>query len=193
MGEIKSAFERAMEKVKTLGKLSPEEMKQRQEEEYTPVGRAVADRYLQHGYAHFFLEELGKYQGEEKDIVVRAALSRLVEAVQLRDKEVNERAIGGILYVKKEEKITPVREKLATLYQELQEIQRHRYEMEGKEIERNERDLLHQLRISGSAVGEINLEDSQAWKKRGLELSAQFEGRLNSLKQELAHLCQLEK
>ena len=33
MGEMKSAFERALEKVDKLGKLSPEEMREREEEE----------------------------------------------------------------------------------------------------------------------------------------------------------------
>lgn len=190
MGEIKSAFEKAMEKLENLGTLSAEEMRQRKEEEYTPVGHAVADRYLQHGYPHIFLEELGKYQGEEKDIVAGAALSHLVKAIQLKNEESNDRALAGIIAVKKEEKIAPLRERLQALCQEFQEIERRRYKIEGEAIEKSERDLLHQLRISGSAVGEINLEASQSWKKRSTELSHQFEAQLSSLKQELLHLCQ---
>ena len=75
MDEMKSAFEKALERAERLGKLSPEEIRKRKEEEYIPVGRALADRYLGHGYVKLLEEEANRYNGEEKDIVRRAALS----------------------------------------------------------------------------------------------------------------------
>ncbi len=96
MGEMKSAYEKAMERVEKLGKLSPEEMKERKEAEYTLVGRALAERYLNHGYGELLSEEVGNYNDEEKDMVTRAAVSRLIEAIQLADSESTERATLGI-------------------------------------------------------------------------------------------------
>ena len=46
MGEIKSAWEIALEKVDKLGELSPEELKRQKEEKYALIGQALADKYL---------------------------------------------------------------------------------------------------------------------------------------------------
>ena len=51
-----------------------------------------------------------------------------------------------------------------------------------------ERELLHQLRISGSAIGAINMAASQAWGKVYREFSSPFEKRLETLKGELLKL-----
>ncbi len=59
MGEIKSAWEKAMEKVEKLGKPSEEELKQL---EYVPAGNRLAARYLKE--KTFDLDaELIKYKG----------------------------------------------------------------------------------------------------------------------------------
>jgi len=44
MGEMKSAWEKAMEKAEKLGKPTDEELKQI---EYVPAGNALAARYIQ--------------------------------------------------------------------------------------------------------------------------------------------------
>ena len=43
---IKSTLELAMEKAAKLPKLTPEEIRERQEREYGPLGRAIAERFL---------------------------------------------------------------------------------------------------------------------------------------------------
>ena len=52
-------------------------------------------------------------------------------------------------------------------------------------LARRERELLHQLRISGSAVGEVNVEASEAWKGLSRELYSQFDQRLQQLREQL--------
>ncbi len=188
MGEIKSAFEKAMEKVEKLGKLSPEEVRQDKEAEYTPVGRALADRYLGHGYIQIFREEMGKYSGDGKDIVVRAALSRLVEAISLGSDKITERATEGVLTLKENEKVREMNEEIRGLCSEYKKGEQQEYDDEKEEIERQERELLHQLRISGEAVGEINLKVSEAWKKTSGELYLRFDERLSELKRELLNI-----
>jgi len=69
VGEMKSAFEKAMEKAEKLGSLSPEEMRERKEAEYTTLGRAIAERYMGHGHKQLLKEEVGQYSGEEKAVV----------------------------------------------------------------------------------------------------------------------------
>ena len=43
VGELKSAYEKAMERAERLGKLSPEEMRETKRVEFEPVGRALAE------------------------------------------------------------------------------------------------------------------------------------------------------
>ena len=52
-------------------------------------------------------------------------------------------------------------------------------------MEREERELLRQLGISGSAIGEINLEASETWKDILGGLYSEFGQRLNQLKEQL--------
>lgn len=190
MGEIKSAFEKALEKTERLGKLSPEEMRERKGEEYAPIGRALADRYLRHGYGEIFGEEANRYSGEERDIVTRAALSRLVEAMELGNHEITQRAMEGILVLRGKEKVGEAKDRIKSLLDEYEQAEKERYEEEKGEIERKERGLLHQLRISGSAVGEINLEASETWKEICQELYSQYDKRLGALKVQLLQAVQ---
>ena len=81
MGEIKSRWEIISEKLKEMPAMSPQELRETEEAEYAPIGRTLADKYLEHGYGELLEEEVDKYQG--KDIVIKAALSRLVEAIGL--------------------------------------------------------------------------------------------------------------
>lgn len=189
MSEMKSAFERALERAEKLGKLSPEEMRQQKEEEYTPVGRAVADRYLGHGRNAILEEEVGRYSGDEKAIVIQAALSRLVEAISLESDEKAERAIAGVLVLRGEEKIREIGERITGLLGEYREAKREKYEQEREHIERREREVLHQLRISGSAVGDINLKVGDEWARTSQKLLSQFNARLGDLKHELSNLA----
>lgn len=184
MGEMKSAFEKALEKAEKLGKLSPEEMREQKEEECAPIGRAIADRYLGHGHKPILEEEVNRYSGDEKGIVLRAALSRLGEAIGL-ESEVTERAIAGMLTLMGEEKIGETSEKIKNLIEEYREAKGQKYEEEKEHIERWERELLHQMRVSGSAVGEINLRASEEWQGISQELLSKFNGRLEELKQGL--------
>lgn len=185
MGEIKSAFEKALEKAERLEKLSPEEMRERKEEEYAPIGRALADRYLKHGYGEILGEEANEYSGEERDIVARAALSRLVEAMELGNYEITQRAMEGILALKGKEKVGEVKAQMKSLFDEYKQAEKERYEEEKGETEGKERGLLHQLRISGSAVGEINLEASETWKEICQELYSRYDKILGELKVQL--------
>ena len=66
------------------------------------------------------------------------------------------------------------------------EAKQAKYEQEREHVERRERELLHQLRISGTAVGDINLQTSKEWARTSQELLSQFDARLEELKRELS-------
>jgi hypothetical protein len=188
MDEIKSAFDRALERAERLGRPSPEETRRSKEGEYTPIGRALAERYLGHGYVKVFTEEADRYSGEEKGMVMRAALSRLVEAMELGDREVMQRAMDGIIAFSGRENLDQIRSQIEAVFEEYRRVEGERYEMERVDVERKERELLHRLGISGSAIAEINIDASEAWQERAQELYSHYDGRLQQLKQQLLKL-----
>ncbi len=185
MGEMKSAFEKALEKVDKLGKLSPEEMREKEEAEYTPIGRAIADRFLGHSHKQILKEEVERYSSDEKCIVVRATLSRLVEAIDLSSGDLIDRSLDGMLTLKGEERIGGTIDRIKILSAEFQEEKEQEYEREKGNIEKSERELLHQLRITGSAVVEINPKAIESLSIVYEQLNSRFNERLEALKLEL--------
>jgi len=188
MDELKSAFDRAMERAERVGELSPEEMRERKEAEFTPVGRAVAERYLEHGHESLFVEDVNKHAGDEGDIIKRAALVRLVESIALSDYEMAEWAMKGVLALSGEGgagEVGGIIESMLGLFQDFGEEVQRKYSSERGKLDAEERELLHQMRISGSAVGQINLAASESWGRIYREFSAPFVERLEALKAEL--------
>lgn len=188
MDELKSAYDRAMERAERVGKLSPEEMRERKEADYAPAGRAIAERYVEHGHEQLFKEEIGKHGGEEGAIVKRAALASLIQAIDLTSYDTAERAMKGVLALAgggDDQEVNGIVESMAHLFKDFGEELQRKYVSDKESIENDERELLHQLRISGSAVGGINLAASESWGRAYREFSAPFKKRLDGLKQSL--------
>jgi len=193
MGEIKSAFERAMERADRVGKLTPEEVWRRREEKCVPAGRAISDRYLEHGHEQLLKEDVEKHSVDERRIVSKAAQSRLVEAVGLTDYERTERALNGLLSLcgaQGEKVIGGKVDEIAGLLEEFARELKLKYEAEKENIQQGDKELLHQLRISGSAIGEVNMSASETWGRIYQEFLAPYRERLESLKNELAALLE---
>jgi len=185
MGDMKSAFEKALEKADKIGKLSSEEMREREEAEYTPIGRAIAERFLGHGHKKILSEEVERYSGDEYGVVVRATLSRLVEAIDLSSADPIERSLDGLLTLKGKARIDETVDGIRILLTQFHSEREQEYEREKENIEKSERELLHQLRITGSAVGEINPKASESLSILYEQLNSSFKERLEALKQEL--------
>jgi hypothetical protein len=78
-------------------------------------------------------------------------------------------------------KSQPIVERVTGLVQEYEQAKREiRQELQGKD-----RGILHQLRISGTAVGDINVEATPQWQQNEQRLLEAFSPRLDALKQEL--------
>ncbi len=191
MEGMKSAFDRAWERAEKLGKLSSEEIKQKKEEELTLLGRGLAQRYLQRGHADLLAEEVSKYEGEEREIAVKATLSNLVAAIEIGNDEAAARAMAGISTLGGDGRVGEIAGEIEALYQEYKLERQQQYEKERDEIQRSLKEILHQLRISGSAVSELNVEASQAWETLSAALYSEFDEKLQQLKRELANLLGL--
>ena len=185
MGDMKSAFEKALEKADKIGKLSPEEMREREETEFTPVGRAIAERFLGHGRKQILKEEVVRYSSDENGVVVRAVLSRLFETIDLSSGHPIDRALDGLLTLRENEGIGGTISSIRILLAEFQKEREQEYEREKENIEKSERELLHQLRITGSAVGTMNPKASESLNLVYGQLNSRFNERLEALKKEL--------
>ena len=183
VGEIKSAWELAMEKVEKLGKLSPEELRRQKEEKYGSIGQGLAEKYLTGLALRDVRIELDKYKGEERELVRAALASKLIDAIELGDAERLSKVIEGIseLKLKSREGLAGIRAEIEQLFGEYREAGQKK----RREVETAARGVLHQLRISGSAIGSVNPEVVPEWKNELDKIALPYRERLDSLKARL--------
>jgi hypothetical protein len=183
VGEIKSAWELAMEKVEKLGKLSPEEVRRQKEEKYGSIGQGLAEKYLTGLALRDVKIELDKYKGEERELVRAALASKLIDAIELGDAERLSKVIEGIseLNLKSREGLAGIRAEIEQLFAECREAEQKK----RREVETAARGVLHQLRISGSAIGSVNPEVVPEWKNELDKIALPYRERLDSLKARL--------
>jgi hypothetical protein len=184
VGEIKSAWELAMEKVDKLGKLSPEELRQQKEDRCGPIGRGLAERYLSGMALRDLKLELDKHKGEERGLVSAALASKLIDAIELGDAERLSKVIEGIseLNLKNREGLAGVRSEIEQLFGEYPEAEQKK----RRELETAARGVLHQLRVSGSAIGGVNPEVVPEWKNELDKIAQPYRERLDGMKARLA-------
>jgi hypothetical protein len=185
MGELKSAYEKALERAGKLGRLSPEEMRERKVAEYAAIGGALAERYLEHGYTRVLDEELGKYEGSDRDVLVEAALSRLAEALSLDVPEATERALQGITTLKPNTSILETERRMRSLEIDYADAQEQAYEQARAGLKRQGAEALDELGITGSAIGDVRIGVRELRRDASQELRSRFEAGLGEVRQEL--------
>ena len=191
MGELKSAYERAMEKTGKLGNLSPEEMKKQEEDRLLTVGRAIAGKYLNHGHTQVFKDDVEKFRVDEKDVVSRGARLGLVGSISF-DKGVTVEALDRVaeglleLATGKKGRVEELIGNMKGLLEELEAELDRTYSSEFSRLESERRGLLANLGISGSAIAGVNVEGSSSWERIENDLRAQYNAQLEPLKKKLA-------
>jgi len=182
VGEIKSAWELAMEKVERLGKLSPEELKRQKEEKCGSIGHVLADKYLG-GIGLWQLQvELDKYSAEEKELVKQALKARLVQSIELGNYERLICVIQGIIAVNSvNSAVSDVGERIEQLFDEYERDE----EKEVRQLEKSAGEVLHQLGISGSAIRTLDPKVLSRCQESLARLAQPYGERLEVLKKEL--------
>jgi hypothetical protein len=191
MGEMKSAYDRAMERAGKLGKLSPDEMKKQEEERLLTIGRAIADKYLTHGSTQILKDDIEKLRAEDRALVGKGARLGLAGTISF-DKGVTSESIDKIaagltaLAADKKSVIDESIDSVKKLLEELEAELDTTYSKEYSHLESERRVLLQGLGISGSAVGGVNTEGSTAWRKIEEALREQYNAKLEPLKKKQA-------
>ena len=182
MSELKSAWEIAQEKANRLGKLSAEEREQQERQRYRQIGQALVQKWLDSSQRLDMAAELNKHEEKDRAIIKQAVIEHMVEAIEFTTtRGINsvKRVIKAISSLGPE--LQPKAEEIGQLVQEYEEAE----QKIRQELESDYRETLHQLRISGTAVGAFNIETNPKWQLARQELVEAFTPRLNDLKQAL--------
>ena len=184
VGEIKSAWELAMEKVEKLGKLSPEGLQRQKTEKCGSIGQGLAERYLGGMPLRDLKLELDKHKGEERELVRAALASKLIDTIELGDAERLSKVIEGIseLKLKSRDDLAGIKAEVEQLFGEYREAEQKK----RREVDVAARGVLHQLRISGSAIGGVNPEVVPEWKNELDKIAQPYRERLDGMKARLA-------
>jgi len=182
MSELKSAWEIAQERANRLGKLSAEEKEQQERQEYRQIGQALAQKWLDSSRQLDITAELNKHEEKERNIIKQAVIERMVEAIEFTtSRGINsvKRIVEAISSLKPE--LQPKAEAIGQLVQEYEDAEQKM----RQELDSNYRETLHQLRISGTAIDSINIEDNHQWQLAQQGLVEALAPRLDDLKQAL--------
>ena len=182
MSELKSAWEVAQERANRLGKLSADEKEQQERQRYRQVGQVLAQKWIDSSQGLAVTAELSKHEEKGREIIKQAIIEHLIEAIEFADTRVInsvKRVIEAITSLKPE--LRPGAEEMGQLVQEYELAE----QKVRQELESHHREALHQLRISGTAVDAINIEDNPQWQLARQGLVESLAPRLNALKQAL--------
>ena len=178
MGELKSAWEIALEKANKLGKLSAEEEQQQKEQNCRQIAQGLTQKCLNTDLQDIS-SEIGNYPTEERKLIKQAILYHLVEAIDLQNSAKLEKASQCIANIYPESQ--PILEQISQLFQEFKQSQGTL----AQELQSNGKEMLHRLRISGTAVGDINMEVIHEWQQSQQSLVGAWQPKLASMKQTL--------
>lgn len=195
MGDIKSALEIAMEKVKKLDKATDEECLRWK---YIPEGEKLGTKYLKQNCN--LVVELGKYEENIVRYVLEGASDILIRSIKLPNndfiKSNNRKAMDGLKNLKSDkvgvENIFSKIRRIFSHYVGQGEQQRKQaYELLKNDFETRIQQAIQQQR--GSLAGiKINVERhpqfQEEWLKTQVQLDAQYLKLLDEYKHELSSI-----
>jgi len=195
MGEMKSAWEKAMEKVEKLGKLSEEELKRL---EYEPVGNRLAARCLQE--TNYSLDaDLMKYKGTgARKYILQGAQEIFLRNIFLpkneHDRQTTRRAMTGLKLLKENKNLLDTTidliNNLLDYYVQAhqQAYQQFKKDFEAKLQEAN-RALQQQMGAKARIEPEQHPQFLEEWRKISSQLDAQYEKVLEEHKQQITQIA----
>ena len=195
MGEMKSAWERAMEKVEKLGKPSEEELKQL---EHVPAGNRLAARYLKED--NFNLDaELTKYKGSGfRKYIIQGAEEIFLRNIVLPQNEYAgqtiQRAMEGIRLLKENKnKLETIFDRINNLLNYYEQARQQAYMQFRKGFESKLQEAAQNLQQQTGHRARIEPEShpqfQQEWRKISNELDSQYEKVLEEHRQEIRKIA----
>ena len=195
MSEMKSAWEKAMEKVEKLGKLSEEELKQL---EYQPAGNKLAAKYLQEtGYN--LDAELTKYKGTGvRKYVLQGAqeifLRNIVLPKNEHDMQATRRAMAGLRLLKENKNLLDsILDRITNLLNYYGQARQQTYLQFKKGFEAKLQETNQAMQQQMGAKVRIEPEQHpqflEEWRRISSQLDAQYEKALEEHKQQIVKIA----
>lgn len=195
MAEMKSAFEKAMERAERLGKASEEDLRKWK---YLPEGERLAAKYLKDECD--LVVEIGKYDDSVRQHVVEGAQEILVNNIDLPRNELakrtNKKAMEAIKELKRDKvSVENVYTKLRRIFnhyeQEGEQQRRQAYEAVKKDVEaKMQQAIQQQLGVAGSMKIDVETQPQfqQEWRRTLAQLESQYLKLLDECKQEISNV-----
>jgi hypothetical protein len=191
MGEMKSAWEKAKEKVDKLGKLSEEEIKHLK---CIPIGNKLAAKYLKD--TDYNLDaELTKYKGTGlRKYIAQGAQEIFIHNIILpqneRDKQITKRAMAGLRIVKENKsQLATILDRITNLLNYYEQALQQTYTQFKKGFETRLQESSQTLqKQSGNAVpieAQLQAQFQAEWLNVSSQLNAQYEKALEEHKQHI--------
>jgi len=191
MSEMKSAWEKAMEKVEKLGKPTTEELRRF---EYIPIGNSLAAKYL-HDDQYDFVSELKKYQDIEiRQYIIKGAHDVYFRNITLpHDEQAKQnlaKAMKGIRLLKENKKqLDIIYERinnLITYYEQAlqQTFLQFKNNFEAK-IQETAANLNQRHGKTSSIETELQQQFQDEWRRISNELDSKYEIALEEHRQQI--------
>jgi len=192
MDEMKSAYERAMERAEGLGKASEEDLTKWK---YLPEGAKLAAKYLRDEFD--LATEIGKYEEKVRQLVVQGAQEAFLRNIDLPRNDIAKKKSKKVMEAIKELKRDKVG--IENVYTKLRRVFSH-YEKEGEQQRRQtyeavKRDFEAKLmqaaqqQLGTAPPPKINVEShpqfQQEWRRVLAQLDSQYIKLLDEYKKEI--------
>ncbi len=192
MDEMKSAYERAMERAESLGKASEEDMTKWK---YLPEGAKLAAKYLRDEFD--LATEISKYEEKVRQLVVQGAQEAFLRNIDLPRNDLAKKKNKKVMEAIKELKRDKVG--IENVYTKLRRVFSH-YEKEGEQQRRQtyeavKRDFEAKLmqaaqqQLGAAPPPKVNVEShpqfQQEWRRILAQLDSQYLKLLDDYKKEI--------
>jgi hypothetical protein len=195
MGDIKSAWEKALEKAEQLGKPSDEELKRL---EHIPTGNAIAAKYLSD--EKFDLDsEITKYKGTgNRQYIVWGIQETFLRNISLphdeRDKYLFNRSLSGLRLIKENRKqVDIVIDHVKNIISYYEQARQHTFTQFKKDFETRVKEagkMVQQMHQQGASLeAQLQQQFQEEWRTVIKDIDVQYEKALEDQKQQLIKIA----
>jgi hypothetical protein len=192
MDEMKSAYERAMERAESLGKASEEDLTKWK---YLPEGAKLAAKYLRDEFD--LATEIGKYEEKVRQLVVQGAQEAFLRNIDLPRNDLAKKKNKKVMEAMKELKRDKVG--IENVYTKLRRVFSH-YEKEGEQQRRQTYEAVRrdfegklmqasQQQPGAAPPSKVNVDShpqfQQEWRRVLAQLDSQYLKLLDEYKKEI--------
>ena len=195
IGEMKSAWQKAMERAEKLGQPSAEEIERLN---YIPLGNALAAQYFKEE-DYNLLAEITKYKGSSAEkYIVESIEDILLRNIFLprdeQDRQVANRAMAGIRLIKKNRKLAEsILSQIDNLLNYYEQARQQTFtQLKGNfesKLQGMAKALEQQSGINVSINSELQPQFQEAWLKTSSQMDAQYDKILQEHEQQISRIA----